>query len=148
MKKLRDEINVFFTSCFYSIMSAEERNLEAITNGTLTLKEIHLLEAVFKCVETGDNNFSAVAKRLGVTLGTLTTSFNKLEKKGYLKKTRDEKDRRVFYIEPTELASFINDEHEKFHKKMVDDIVSVLTEDEQEHLASALKQLDAFFAKV
>lgn len=145
MKKTKDEINIFFTSCFYSIMSAEEKNLEAITNGKLTLKEIHLLEAVFKSKEKGENNFSAVAKSLGITLGSLTTAFGKLEKKGYLAKIRDEKDKRVYYIEPTSLAVFINEEHTKFHKKMVDGIVAVLAEDEQEHLISALKQLDAFF---
>ncbi len=141
------KLNAFFVNCFYTILSAEERALESISNGKLSLKEIHVIEAVFKAKDEGENgnNFSAVAKILGVTLGTLTVSFSRLEKKGYLYKRRDENDKRVYYIEPTRLAALINDEHTAFHQKMIGDVIENLSPDEIEHLTAALKTLDRFF---
>ena len=145
---MRDELNTFFVGCFYSILGAEEKYLESITNGKVTLKEIHLIEAVFQSMETGENNFSTIAKKLKITLGTLTTAFAKLEKKGYLIKEQDKKDKRVFYVVPTRLAEFINLEHMKFHEKLIDSVTRILDTEEQQHLANALKHLKIFFDEV
>lgn len=142
---VKSELNEFFVSCFYSILSAEERTLESITNGKLTLKEIHLIDAVFQSKDAGENNFSSIAKRLGVTLGTLTTSYAKLEKKGYLVKVQDKKDKRIFYIEPTRLAALINNEHAAFHKNMINGVEKSLSAEELLQLTSVLKKLRAFF---
>lgn len=144
----KEKINDFFVNCFYSILGAEERAMEAITNGKLSLKEIHLIEAVFKAKAAAENNFSGIAKILGVTLGTLTISFSKLEKKGYLVKEQHKADKRVFYVEPTRLAELINAEHSKFHKEMVDGIIELLSKTELEHLVDALEVLDKFFNEV
>ena len=45
-----------------------------------------------------DTTPSAVAKELMLTLGTVTTSLNKLEKKGYIVRTRSSVDRRVVHL--------------------------------------------------
>ena len=141
----KDELNTFFVGCFYSILQAEEKNLESVTNGAVTLKEIHLIEAVFQTMATGENNFSTIAKKLKITLGTMTIAFAKLEKKGYLVKEQDKKDKRFFYIKPTRLAEFINEEHAKFHEKLIDGVVRTLDEEEQRNIVSALKHLKQFF---
>jgi len=141
----KEKLNEFFVSCFYSILSAEERTLESISNGKLSLKEIHVIEAVFKAKSTNENNFSTIAKLLGVTLGTLTISFSKLEKKGYLVKEQHKNDKRIYYIEPTRLAELINDEHAAFHKKMIGGIIETVTEEELENLVGALNILNNFF---
>lgn len=144
----REKINNFFINCFYSILGAEERAMEAISNDKLSLKEIHLIEAVFKAKATGENNFSTIAKLLRITLGTLTTSFSKLEKKGYLVKEQHKNDKRVYYIEPTRLAELINNEHTAFHQQMVDGIIESLSEPEQGQLTDALKVLEDFFNEI
>ena len=141
----RDELNTFFVDCFYSILSAEEKNLEAVTNGAVTLKEIHLIEAVFQSKQSGENNFSTIAKKLKVTPGTLATAFAKLEKKGYLVKEQDKKDKRIFYVNPTRLAEFINNEHTKFHEKLIEGVSCALSDEEQHNLAHSLKHLKQFF---
>jgi DNA-binding MarR family transcriptional regulator len=143
-----EKLNDFFVTCFYSILNAEERALESISNGKLSLKEIHVIEAVFKAKATGENNFSNIAKLLGVTLGTLTTSFSKLEEKGYLLKEQHKGDKRVYYIEPTRLAGLINDEHTAFHKKMMEGIIDTVTEEEFGHIIAALGKLNEFFNKL
>ena len=45
-----------------------------------------------------DTTPSAVARELMLTLGTVTTSLNKLEKKGYIIRTRSSVDRRVVHL--------------------------------------------------
>ena len=142
---IREDLNTFFVDCFYSILYTEERQLESVTNGHVTLKEIHLIEAVFQSKATNENNFSTIAKKLKITLGTLTTAFTKLEKKGYLVKEQDKKDKRIYYVNPTRLAEFINAEHTRFHEKLIEGIVNTLGEEEQHNLVNALKQLTQFF---
>jgi len=141
----RQELNDFFVSCFNSILRAEENALESITNGKLTIKEIHFIEAVFKAQAVGENCFSTIANFLGITVGTLTTSFSRLEKKGYLVKEQDKSDKRIYYIVPTRLAELIHKEHAAFHKKMVESVIEMLSEKEIDDLVRSLKDLDNFF---
>ena len=141
----KEELNNFFEICFTSILRVEERALESITNSKLTIKEIHFIEAVFRAKARGENCFSTIAAFLGITIGTLTSSFARLEKKGYLIKEQDPHDKRIFYIVPTRLAELINKEHTRFHEKMVDSIVKLLSETQLDELVRALKNLETFF---
>ena len=142
---IKEELNTFFVKVFYTILDAEEKHLDKITKGKVTLKEIHLIEAVFLLRETKTNTFSSIAKKLNITLGTLTTGFSKLEAKGYLTKTRDPRDKRVYYIEPTDLATVVNKDHTEFHNELIAGVTHTLNEKEQEDLLVALKKLTVFF---
>ena len=140
-KQLQD----FFVNCFYSILSTEEKALESFSNGELSLKEIHLIAAVFKTRAAKKNNFSTVARVLKITLGTLTTSFSKLQKKGYLTKVPHEADKRIFFIEPTKKAEIIHAQHIIFHEKMLAGIVSSVSDDQLENIIESLQKLELFF---
>jgi DNA-binding MarR family transcriptional regulator len=146
----KQELNHYFFACFDHILNAEERALEKITNGTLTIKDVHLIEAVFKSQSVGENCFSTIAELLKITTGTLTSAFSKLEKKGYLYKEQDRDDKRIYYIVPTRLAEVINEEHKKFHDKMTDDVSKLFSKDPKkvEMLLDALKKLDTFFTEL
>ena len=141
----KEELNKFFVSCFNSILRAEEKALETITNGTLSIKEIHFIEAVFKARELGENCFSTIASYLGITVGTLTSSFSRLEKKGYLAKVQDKDDKRIFYIVPTRLAELIEKEHAAFHAKMIDNVIDTFSDRGINELVTSLKKLATFF---
>ena len=144
---VKEELNNFFVSCFNSILRMEENALEPITNGTLTIKEIHFIDAVFRAQAVGENCFSTIAGFLGITIGTLTKSFLRLEKKGYLTKEQDKDDKRIFYIVPTRLAELIRKEHAAFHEKMIDSVVRKVSPDQLNVLLDALKILDPFFSE-
>jgi DNA-binding MarR family transcriptional regulator len=144
---VREELKHFFISCFYSILNAEERALESISNGKLSSKEVHVIGAVFKSLETEENNFSEVARILGITLGTLTAAFSRLEKKGYLYKKQDAKDKRIFHIYPTRLAELVHIEHMNFHENMIEDIMKDMKEDDLSTVVKALKTIEKFFDK-
>lgn len=140
-------LNEFMEECFYSILDSEKRSLESLANGKLTIKEIHLVDMVFRSQKIGDNNFSRIADKLGITLGTLTTAFNKLEKKGYLKKERYLIDNRVYYITTTSLAEKILKEHGKWHEKLVSSVLQVVPEKDRDNFINAFKSLTEYFRK-
>jgi len=55
---------------------------------------MHTIDVIGKFPEATP---SKVSKELMVTLGTVTTSLNNLERKGYVERIRSDQDRRVVY---------------------------------------------------
>jgi len=148
MKCKKEQIKDFFIKCFYSISHTEEKVLESITNGALTLNEVHLISAVFRAKQANKNTFSIIAKILNITLGTLTTSFNRLVKKGYLIKVPHEDDKRKFYIEPTESAKIIHTKHMAFHDKMFEGAINSISEEQVEMMIDSLDKLNKYFMQL
>jgi len=143
----REVLNDFMVSCFYEILHQEEKAMDAVFGEELTLKEIHLIDTVYNLQRIGDNNFSKIASKLGITLGTLTTAFSRLERKGYLKKERYLIDQRIYYITPTKMAEKVHKEHQKWHDKMIDDVVKVLPAQDIKNLTKLLEILTNFIKK-
>ena len=81
-----------------------------------------------------------------MTAGTLTTAVNLLERKGYVERQRDEKDRRAVRILPTPLAREAEAAHREFHRQMVEQVLEGLTPEECDALVNALGKLARFFA--
>ena len=73
------------------------------------------------------------------------TTVNKLLKKGYVTKTRSEKDARIAIIELTAEGRKMNHLHHFFHEQMVMDIRRELTEEELDCLIRCVRKLNAFF---
>lgn len=138
----RDVINAFLVDVFNTILKAEEFCITRKYRN-LSVKEVHVIEAVCN-LQDSDNRATAVAAKLRVTPGTLTTAVSYLEKKGYLVRKRDAKDRRIVRIYPTDAAIGVYKYHEEFHKEMVDSILSGLTEEEAKMFTKGLKQVTKF----
>jgi DNA-binding MarR family transcriptional regulator len=83
----------------------------------LSLTEVHVIEAVSK--ETFPT-MSNVAKRLQVTVGTLTTNVKSIVKKGFLTKETYTKDRRFTILSITPKGYEALAYHDEFHKKLTD----------------------------
>ena len=77
--------------------------------------------------------------------GTLTVSTAALERKGYLTRSRDALDRRVVRISPTEKGLSANADHALFHRRMTDQVLDLLSEEETVVFMRALDRLSQFF---
>jgi len=139
-------LNDFLVETFNEILRLEQTALENYSENRLTISEIHVIEAVFKAIDLGDNTASAIAKILKITLGSLTVAVQTLEKKGYLYRQRTSEDRRVVQIFPTPLARYVNLIHNRFHIDMVESVISELSPEEQRVLIVALEKLKLFFS--
>ncbi|BDR74033.1 hypothetical protein K144316041_27410 [Clostridium tetani] len=88
---------------------------------------------------------SEVANKLNITVGTLTTAINNLVKKGYVERSKSEKDRRIVYIQLTKRGKLAYRIHDKFHLDMIKETISGLTDEEEEILIASLEKLNNFF---
>ena len=140
-----ETINRFLVEVFNEILKTEEQALEARCPD-LSVREFHLIEEVCRAVDQNrDNRATAIAAAQRVTAGTLTTAVNLFEKKGYLERRRDDLDRRAVRIYPTEKGRQADAIHTSFHKEMVEDVLSVLTEEECQVFLRALSSVTTFF---
>jgi DNA-binding MarR family transcriptional regulator len=145
MQSNKEQLNHFLVVTFNTILRLEEKTLESLTNNNLSISEVHLLETIFETMKKDENTATNIAHAAGITLGSLTTAVKTLEKKGYLVRERDEIDKRIIHIIPTPIAVFVNDEHRKFHERMVEEIVANLSLEEEKILIEALSKVQSYF---
>ena len=123
-------LNQFLVEVFGQILKAEAA---CLAGKDLSLRELHLIDAV--------------AAALGITAGTLTSAVNLLEKKGYLLRRRDERDKRVVHLLPTERGRAADARHRDFHRQMVAHVLDGLTDEEAECTLRALGRVAEFFRR-
>ncbi len=138
----RSGINVMLVNLFNHVMEVEGRSIITEEFKDITNNDMHIIEAVG--IEE-PRKMSDIAKRLGVTVGTLTTNMNGLEKKGYIERRRSEEDKRVVYIILLERGRKAFFHHKDYHKNMVQAAVEGLDENERRMLYQCLEKLDRFF---
>ena len=90
----REVINDVLVNLFNEILRLEEEAIITDKYKDISNNDMHIIEAV----GLGGGNMSSIAAKLKITVGSLTTSMNSLVKKGYVKRERSEKDRRVVFI--------------------------------------------------
>lgn len=134
-------LNELLVNLFNHVMDMEAAAV--ITEGykDISNNDLHIIEAIG--VEE-PRNMSMIANKLTVTVSTLTTNMNGLEKKGYIRRERGQEDKRVVYVTLTEKGRKAFYHHRDFHKKMIRAIVKDLNEDEMEILYRCLMNLNNF----
>ncbi|MBQ2932287.1 MAG: MarR family transcriptional regulator [Clostridia bacterium] len=145
--KEKTTINQFFVRVFNQILSWEEQSFKEMGISEITLRELHVIEAVYSLIEKGENQMSEIAKYLSITPGSLTTAVNCLVKKGYLERESQPNDRRVVRIIPTKAAEEVNKMHEKLHKEMIDGVMSNIDDKDMDVVLKTLEGLNNFFGK-
>lgn len=135
----------FWWRCLARILKAEAA---CLAGKDLSLRELHLIDAVCRAVDQGgDNRSTAIAAALGITAGTLTSAVNLLEKKGYLLRRRDERDKRVVHLLPTERGRAADARHRDFHRQMVAHVLDGLTDEEAECTLRRTGRVAEFFRR-
>lgn len=148
MADMANQINSFLVSNFNNILRWEHRVLSGAFEGRLSVSEFHVIEAVVTSMETSENTMGEVARRLGVTVGTLTTAVKTLTQKGFLTREKGSADRRTVWLFPTAAALEANNFHSDFHKRMVSGIMDCLDHNQLLTLASALSVLNGWFSSL
>ena len=135
-------LNEVLVRLFRDIMDIEQQAIITQEFNNITNNDMHVIEAI----GIGKpKNMSSIARELSVTVGTLTIAMNSLVKKGYVTRQRGKEDRRVVYISLSEKGIVAYEHHGEFHQKMIDSVVSGLSENEVEVLIKALTKLNHWF---
>lgn len=141
-KRDNKSLNELLVTLFNSIMATESKAVITEEFKDISHNDMHIIEA------TGieePRKMSEIAKRLGVTVGTLTTNMNSLERKNYVVRERSDSDKRVVFVKLTERGRKAFFRHRDFHKKMIRSAASEFTPEEQVILMRCLNKLNDFF---
>lgn len=142
MKAAYDTINDILVYLFNEIWDLEENAIISGEFKNISINDMHIIEAI----GTGkDSNMSNIARKLNITVGSLTTSMNSLVAKEYVYRERSEEDRRVVYIRLTPNGQRAYEKHQRFHYKMTDAVIKSLTDEQIPVLTEALENLAEFF---
>lgn len=111
----------------------------------LSISEVHVLEAISLEKEPTMTN---VARRLCITIGSLTTAINKLLEKKMVERKRDNKDRRVVKLFLTDQGIEVLDLHNHIHEKIDLEILKCIPEDKQEWVLDKIDEISTALKKM
>lgn len=139
------QINNFLVTVFNEVLRTEEASLKTNKTHNLSIREMHVIEAVCNAEKTKKNTSSEIAYSQNITAGTLTTTINTLEKKGYVFRLQDTRDKRVVRIYATEKGKTANEIHSSFHHRMVCSIMDSMNKEELMMFVKGLAAVQKFF---
>ena len=109
MDGIRETINTMLVNTFHEILELEEKAIITDQFKDLTNNDMHIIEAIGPDTKV---RMSDIARKLNITVGSLTTSMNSLVNKGYVARERGDSDRRwlifIFWIKEKPLFPTIN----------------------------------------
>ncbi len=141
VKKIDDII----APLFIAAVKEEELWVSRLAKQRLSKSEIRTLVAI---KESGSSStMTQIAKRLRITISTLTTAINKLEKRKLVEKVRDEEDKRVVRVKLSSKGELVTEKHNDIHARMVGRITEDFDDEELEILEKALGKMLAYLNK-
>ena len=141
MDPFATELNLLFMHTYRSIHNVEEAMLKSLSNGSLSIGEMHIIE----CIGRGGNNgasITAIAQDMEISLPSATVAVKKLEKKGFVLKSRGAED-----VQLTETGRRAEVAHRYFHRQMLKAVCQGVREEEKPVLLGAIRSLNEFFDK-
>lgn len=134
-------INELLVNLFNHVMDLEAKAVITSDFSDISNNDMHIIEAIGV---DELKNMSVIARKLSVTVSTLTTNMNGLEKKGYIMRERSQTDKRVVNVKLTDKGRKAFFHHRDFHKKMIRAIVQDLSGEEMEVLYRCLMNISSF----
>lgn len=139
----KKKVNDMLVFTFNEILELEEKAIITREFSDISNNDMHIIEAI----GDGDGHrMSDVARKLRVTVGSLTTSMNALVRKGYVERERSETDRRVVTVRLLDKGHAAYRHHEKFHNEMTETLIDQLTEQQLDAWVTTIDVLTKFFA--
>jgi DNA-binding MarR family transcriptional regulator len=118
--------------------SVHKREYRTIKEGGLTVSQFAVLEVLY---HKGDLRISEIIDKILSTGGNMTVVIDNLVKDGLVSRCSDPADKRVNLIRITEKGKDLIQGIFPNHKENINEIFSVLTEDEKRNLINTLKKL-------
>ncbi len=130
---------------FNETLGIERRYVEKSIYKDISVNDMHILNAIG--IE-GKKSMSVIAKQIGVTVGTLTIAINSLVKKGYVSRSRSERDRRVVLVFLSDKGRAACEYYQRFIRSMVQAMRDGLDDGQCEVLVQAMTNLREYFLSV
>jgi len=131
-----DNINLMIEEFYKTFYQIEELELKKDIK-CLTMNEYHTIEII----EDRVLPMNELADNLSVTMGTATVTIENLVNKNFVKRERNQEDRRMVFISLTKKGHLALESHKNFHKKMISLITNDLSPKELEDFTSIFSRL-------
>ncbi|WP_195940077.1 MarR family winged helix-turn-helix transcriptional regulator [Romboutsia sp. 1001713B170131_170501_G6] len=132
--KLNLSTLIAFTRAEHKIHSLEYKTIK---ESGLTISQFGVLEALYN---KGDLRIGEIMEKILTTSGNITVVIKNLEKDGFIKKIPDPSDRRSTIISITDKGVKVIEEILPEHIENINDIFSILTDEEKVLLKNILKK--------
>lgn len=134
-------INEVLVKLFNEIWQLEGDAIITEEFNDISNNDMHVIEAI----GLEGNSMTKIAKKLNITVGSLTIAMNNLVLKGYVLRERSSSDRRVVNVKLTDKGERAYYHHENYHKQMVAAVLEHLDDSETKVLVESLEKLMIFF---
>ncbi|MDW0109445.1 MarR family winged helix-turn-helix transcriptional regulator [Sporosarcina aquimarina] len=128
---------VKFEELFWSVTREMGKMWKQIFEEQLPGSQSHL---VFTLSRKGSMKMSELATVLGLTAGAVTATSDKLIDHGYVKRTRDDKDRRIVYLAITDEGRTMLQELREVGRTKMSEAFSHLTEEQMPFVIEVFEQ--------
>jgi MarR family 2-MHQ and catechol resistance regulon transcriptional repressor len=110
----------------------------------LTVSEFGVMEFL---LHKGKQPVQQIAEKILVTSGTITYVINKLIEKGFIKRERCKKDKRIYYVDLTEEGKRFIEKVFKDHEKFLSKLFGEIDKEDKKELINKLNLLEKVVKK-
>lgn len=146
-KKQTEILSDYVLHSALHMLTLEDQCLRHICAADLSVRELHVIEAVSSLSTAGKNTMAEIAKYLRVSPASLTASVSVLVKKGYLDREYSPVDRRVIYITLTQSGEAMNRKYLDFVRDLMVYIGRDLDEETADRMIDALMKVVDYFER-
>ena len=149
-RRFRAELDELLVNTFRAIRAIEETMLSDLSNENLSISEMPIIEAIGAAErEPGPHGqgrtITEIAQTQSKSLPSATVAVKKLERKGYVYKSRGRDDARRIYVRLTPLGQRADTSHRYFHRQMVNAVARAMPQADRDAMMDGLKALNTFF---
>ncbi len=132
MKNIKENL-----SDFYDLYDKVEKlNIDSSIR-CLTVNEMHVINILGKKTVT----IKELASKLELTISTTSLAISKLEKKQFIFRKKDEKDKRKVYVKLTKKGEIAFDYHGNFNKDLFKNIIQDIDREKMKIFSDVLKKM-------
>lgn len=143
------QLNELLVTTYRAIRTIEETMLSDLSHENLSISEMHIIEAIGSLGRdrgrSRGRTITEIAQMQNISLPSVTVAVKKLERKGYVYKSRCSKDGRRIYVHLTDLGLRADISHRYFHRQMVHAVARAMPEADKDALIEGLSVLNTFF---
>lgn len=140
-----EQLNEILVYLFDHALDIERKFLITESFKDISVNDMHIIDAIGLRTTV---NMSSLAKKVGVTVGTLTIAINGLVRKEYVTRSRSNTDRRVVLVSLTERGNAAFKHHADFHRRIVNAIHSALNDEECRIMIKGLSAFEKYLNEI
>ena len=146
MEVSAQRMNEMLTAAYRSIIKVEDQMVFDLSDGKLTISEMHMLESIGK--RRGHSvTITEIAQDLEITLPSVTSMVKRLERKGYITKDRSSEDGRRVHVVLTRAGLRAEIAHRYIRRRIIRELTAELNVDEKAAILTGLEKMNAFIRR-